>query len=38
MFKKVVITTTLAGTLLLAPNVSEAALGDRYSLQWHEQF
>ncbi|WLR61292.1 C40 family peptidase [Guptibacillus hwajinpoensis] len=29
MFKKVVITTTLAGTLLLAPNVSEAALGDR---------
>ncbi|MGA9286725.1 MAG: peptidoglycan-binding protein [Anaerobacillus sp.] len=28
MFKKVVITTTLAGTLLLAPNVSEAALGD----------
>ncbi|KMM36966.1 peptidoglycan-binding protein [Guptibacillus hwajinpoensis] len=29
MFKKVVITTTLAGTLLFAPSVSEAALGDR---------
>ncbi|WP_263622832.1 peptidoglycan-binding protein [Guptibacillus algicola] len=29
MFKKVVITTTIAGSLLLAPNVSEAALGDQ---------
>lgn len=29
MFKKVVMTTTIAGSLLLAPNVSEAALGDQ---------